>query len=59
MKREVQIGDLLRQQDQDIELFQGFMGKLKGKSGTNGNIRSLEQRIAMAERSKAIISAAR
>jgi hypothetical protein len=55
MKRKVQIGDLMRQQDRDIQLFRNFIGKLKGKPNTEWHIASLEHRIALAERSKAII----
>jgi hypothetical protein len=50
---------LIRRNDCDIALFREYIGKLKGKPGTRAYIGNLERRIAAAERSNAILRAAR
>jgi hypothetical protein len=51
--------DLIGKNDRDIALFREYVAKLTGKLGTRLYIGDLERRIAMAERSNAILRAAR
>ena len=56
--RTVQISDLIHKNDRDIALFREYLGKLVGKPGTGQYVGDLKRRIAMAERSNAILRAA-
>jgi hypothetical protein len=50
---------LIRKNDRDIALFRRYLASLKGKPVVRQYIGDLERRIALAERSTAILRAAR
>ena len=54
----VRIDELFAKQDGDIRLFQKYVAALRSKPNTRVYVADLERRIAMAERSKAILRAA-
>jgi hypothetical protein len=55
----VTIQTLIMKNDRDIALFQSYCRRLTGQAGTRQAIGDLERRITMAERSNAILRAAR
>jgi hypothetical protein len=55
----VGIHKLISKQDSDIRLFQKYAATLRRKLNTRAYVADLERRIALAERSKAMLKAAR
>ena len=54
----VTIDDLIHRNDRDIALFREYVARLTGKPGVRQYIGDLERRIALAEKSNAILRAA-
>jgi hypothetical protein len=55
MRNALQVGDLIRQNDRDIAMFQELIDKLEGKPTTRGYIDDLKMRIAVAERTNTVL----